>query len=366
MKKFVRFFALVSTFTALLALVTPAVWVRAADAPAADPENMQQLVAAVDKEGSSLNVAWSNAVYGGADGAKRIEAAINAKYHTHIAIKFLPLAIPGFSFTNQVAQEVAAGQTASSDVLFDAHLASEGAAMIPVDWHRYVPTVGESAMYYGHRAVGVATILEAFYYNTKLVPPNMVPKSLNDLLKPAWKGKIAAPPYEGAEASFITLPGGLGGDGTIKYFQAFTKQLGGVIRCGLTDRIASGEFWMFGYDCGDYEARIAQRKGQPIAEFYPKEGVGVQYYAPAIPKTSAHPMAARLFIAFLLTREGQDMLWDMMGIDNDKLPGSHMGGVMAGMRKSGVHFIEAFGIDAQHPELERYEKQIDDIVAQPH
>jgi iron(III) transport system substrate-binding protein len=221
-------------------------------------------------------------------------------------------------------------------------------------------------MWFGKRAVAVASYLGGFYYNTKLVPANMVPHSLYDLLKPEWKGKIATPQIEGAQANFLTLPSGLGGDATLKFFGDFAKQVGGLIRCGTSDRVASGEFWIFGYDCGDGEARLAQRKGQPLAEFYPKEGTSLNYYAPGIPRTAAHPMAARMLIAYMLTPAGQATLWNIMGLDYHKLPGSHLAAIIAEQRRKGTKIIEAYGLDATHPELDRYEKQIGDLVAQAH
>ena len=177
-----------------------------------------------------------------------------------------------------------------------------------------------------------------------------------DLLKPEWKGKVATPPYEGIEGSYVGLPQVLGKDGMVQFYTAFSKQLGAVMRCGSDDRIASGEVPIFGIDCGDYTARLAQRSGQPLANVYPKEGAGLLFFAQGIPKTAPHPYAARLLVAYLLSKEGQRALWDVMGTDNYRLPGSHMGQVVADAKKKGVKVIEAFGLDVAHPELQDYEK----------
>jgi ABC-type Fe3+ transport system substrate-binding protein len=134
------------------------------------------------------------------------------------------------------------------------------------------------------------------------------------------------------------------------------------MRCGSDDRIASGEIPIFGVDCGDYAARMAQRAGQPLANFYPKEGAGLLFFAPGIPNTAAHPYAARLLLAFFLSKEGQKALWDVMGTDDYRLPGSHMSQVVGDAKKRGVKVIEAFGLDTTHPELLDYEKTIDDLV----
>ena len=137
--------------------------------------------------------------------------------------------------------------------------------------------------------------------------------------------------------------------------------------CGGIDRVVSGEFAIFGLDCGDHEVRLRQRKGLPIASIYPREGTSLDYVSPAIPNTAAHPNAARLFIAFLLTREGQDILWDQVGEDSDILTGSHMGKIIAGLRRQGVKMIEGTqgtGLDIEHPEVAGYEKEINAIINQ--
>jgi iron(III) transport system substrate-binding protein len=365
LKKLARFGLVALPLLALLlTLVSPGRMTPAsAQAAPADPPDLKALVDAVNKEGGDLNLSWSNAVYGGADGAKKIQDAINAQYHTHLNIRFTPLAIPGFAFTSQLQQEVAAGQTASSDIAFDLHLTSEAPAYLEVDYRKYVRGLPEEAMFYNKRALILGTYLGGFYYNTNLVKGAMVPHSIYDLLKPEWKGKIATPQIEGSQSIFLALPDGIGEAAYVKYFQQFAKQVGGLIRCGTSDRVASGEFAIFGYDCGDNEARLAQRKGQPLEEFYPKEGTGLGYFVPAIPKTSAHPMAARLWMAYMISKPGQELLWQLMAIDNDKLPGSHMAQLIADQKKAGVKIIVFYGLDATHPDLAKLEAQISDIVA---
>jgi iron(III) transport system substrate-binding protein len=352
--------SIVATFLLFAAIVSA----RAQSPGPAQPANLQALVAAAEKEGSTVDVAWSIGMNGGDEGARHIEASVNKMFGTHLHINYSPLSVPGGAFESQVAQEVRAGQKPSTDILFNAHVAAIADYMIPVDWRKYVPQVPESIMFFGNRAVALTTLLEGITYNTKLIPPDEVPRSLADLLKPEWKGKIATSPYQGIEGSYLGLPEALGPDGMRKFYRAFADQLGGLIRCGANDRILSGEFPLLAIDCGDFEVRIAERKGVPLGTSYPKEGAGLYYFAPAIPATSPHPYGAQLVLAYLLTREGQDFLWDVMGTDNWKLPGSHMGQIIGEQQRMGVKFIEAFGADVDHPELADYEQEIDDLVNQ--
>jgi ABC-type Fe3+ transport system substrate-binding protein len=343
-----------------------AVIAHAADASAvAEPGNIDALVAAVKKEGSTATIAWADSMYGGGKGMQRFEDGIDRKYHLDLRVEFTPLSIPGGAFESQIAQEVKAGQTASSDILFNVYQAPEAAYMQAVDWRQYIPGLPGDTMYFDRRAVGMVGLLEGIIYNTKLIAPEKVPHTLAELLEPQWSGKLSTSPYQGIEGAYLGLPEALGHDGMLKFYTAYAKQLGGVMRCGSEDRIVSGEFLMFGIDCGDFSARLAQRKGMPLAMIYPKEGAGLYFLATGIPQTAAHPYAARLIIAYMLSREGQDILWDVMGTDNYKLPGSDMAQVIDQARKNGVKVIEAFGVDVQHPELTQYAHEIDTLVNQP-
>jgi len=326
-----------------------------------EPPNLAALEKAAAKEGQ-LDISWGN-IYGGAEGARRVQEGIARKYGVTLHVNYNVVAV-GAVFQNQVIEEVRAGQRASTDILFhirDAQLAKYTQA---ADFRKYVPGLPDGVMYYDKHSVVLVTTILAEEYNSKLIPKDKVPTSLADLLQPQWKGKIATPPYEGVLAWYLGLPEALGKDGMIKYFTALSGQLGGLITCGASDRVINGEFLIFGLDCGDYEVRLRQRLGQPIAAFYPKEGTSLYTFAPGIPQTAAHPAAARLFISYLLTREGQNLLWDVMASDDARIPGSHMAALIAEQRKHGVKFIDTYGADLKHPELIEYQGQINKLVNQ--
>jgi ABC-type Fe3+ transport system substrate-binding protein len=328
-----------------------------------EPKNLDELVAGARREGQ-LNIAWGP-IYGGADGIKQLQDHINKRYHLNLAITFSPVA-NGAAFANQIRQEVSAGQPPSTDVLFNAYSPEFAQPLASVDWRKYVPGLPAGVMYFDNRVVEMVTVINAIAYNTKLVPPNKVPTSVYDLLKPEWRGKIATPSYEGYESSFLGLNQAMGRDRTLDYFKQFAKQVGGIMGCGNLGRVASGEFTFFAIDCGDWEARMQERAGAPVGEAYPKEGVALNFFAPGVLRTAVHPYAARLLIAFMLTREGQDLLWDVMGTDNYKLRGSHVAAILDQQRRKGVKLIDTFGQTVAHPELVDYENQIDQMVRDAH
>src|ERR1700754_895677 len=56
-----------------------------------------------------------------------------------------------------------------------------------------------------------------------------------------------------------------------------------------------------------------QKDGAPIKIFFPPEGAPVNPYATGIPKTAAHPNAAKLFLNWCLSREGQTFMIKELG-----------------------------------------------------
>ena len=329
-----------------------------------EPPNLPALIAAAAKEGT-LELGVGN-TFGGPKAAQIMQQHLNQKYHIDLKIAYSPISA-GARFVAQLDQEVSAGQPASSDVMLTIETKEDAPYTQQVDWRKYMRSLPSDDMVYDMHAVRTQTTLEGFAYNTKLIPPSQVPKSFADLLDPKWKGKIATSPYQGLFMRYIGLPDVFGPTGMLDYVNKFVKQIGGVFVCGETDRVVSGEFAIFGLDCGDHETRLRQRRGEPIGEIYPKEGTSVNYITPAIPKTAVHPNAARLFIVYLLSPEGQDDLWTLAGEDNDRLPGSHMAVVMAGLRKQGVKLVagaQGNAADLKYPQLDDWAREINNLVNQ--
>ena len=56
-----------------------------------------------------------------------------------------------------------------------------------------------------------------------------------------------------------------------------------------------------------------KKDGAPIEAVFPPEGVPVNPYASGIPKTAAHPNAAKLFLNWCLSKEGQTFMIKELG-----------------------------------------------------
>lgn len=58
---------------------------------------------------------------------------------------------------------------------------------------------------------------------------------------------------------------------------------------------------------------LKRRDGAPIGFLFPPEGVPIYSFAAGIPKTASHPAAARLFMDWSLSEEGQALLIERLG-----------------------------------------------------
>lgn len=142
-------------------------------------------------------------------------------------------------------------------------------------------------------------------YNTNLVSDP--PKSWTDLLKSEYKGKIGFPtPLRSgaAEASVKTLVDAFGW----KFFEDFIANGGKQVKNNSTarDMTSTGELSVGVFL--DYMARGAKAKGSPIEYIWPEEGAIFIPSPVAIMKSSKNPGAAKVFVNYVLSKEGQEIL----------------------------------------------------------
>ena len=196
----------------------------------------------------------------------------------------------------------------SSDVVHLLYWKQQGwlAPYVPDDVPRWPASARDADGFYASNRATLSVI----GYNTKLVKPEDAPKSYADLLDRKWSGKIvkAHPGYSGniMTATFV-LSHVLGWD----YF----KQLGGqhIMQVQSSTeppkKLALGERPVM-FDGNEYNALIVKAQGAPLAIVYPSEGTPLVGGSAGVMKDAPHPNAARLFIAYLFSREGQQLLVD--------------------------------------------------------
>ena len=148
-------------------------------------------------------------------------------------------------------------------------------------------------------------ITTGIIYNTKAP---FQPQSWSDLLRDETKGQVVMPSPIASGAALIhaaTLTSNLQ-EGWGYYVKLKTN--GAIAASGNGDvlkQVAGGEK-LFGMVV-DFMAIREKAKGAPVAFVFPKEGVSAIGEPVAILKSTKNPDAARAFIAFLLSKDGQEL-----------------------------------------------------------
>ncbi len=148
-------------------------------------------------------------------------------------------------------------------------------------------------------------ITTGIIYNTRAT---MVPTSWADLTKPEAKGQIAMPSPLASGAALIhtvtlakNLPASWG------YYEKL--QANGALAAGgngdILRQVATGEK-LYGMIV-DFMPIREKAKGAPVAFVVPSEGLSAVTEPVAILRTTRNPEAAKAFVDFLLSREGQEL-----------------------------------------------------------
>ncbi len=149
-------------------------------------------------------------------------------------------------------------------------------------------------------------------YNTRLVPPDQVPKTYDDLLDPRWQGKLA---WRIGTASgtplFITgVRLARGEEKANEYFKKLATQK--VINFGsgsartLVDRVIAAEF-PIALNIFAHHPLISKQKGAPVDSKL-MDPVPATAATMIVPKGVKRPHAALLLADFILSKEGQEIL----------------------------------------------------------
>lgn len=156
-----------------------------------------------------------------------------------------------------------------------------------------------------------ATLGWAIAYNPAIVQD--LPKSWGELLEPQYKGKkigTVIAPSGGTTWTRAMFERKVLGEDYWKKFAAQDPVLY-VSNAPLSDSIIRGEVSM-----GPLLYNIAflkKSEGAPINATFPPEGVPIIPFAAGIPKTAQHPNAAKLFLNWCLSEEGQAFMIEELG-----------------------------------------------------
>ena len=152
--------------------------------------------------------------------------------------------------------------------------------------------------------------LSSIAYNTNLVKPDDAPKSFADLLDPKWAGKMVKghPAYSGTiMTATFQLVREFGWD----YYEKLSKQRVMQVQSSTDPpkKLALGERAVMA-DGNEYNVVLLKEAGQPVEPVYPTEGTPTVSGPTGIFSSAPHPNAARLFQAWLHTRETQQFFTD--------------------------------------------------------
>lgn len=143
-------------------------------------------------------------------------------------------------------------------------------------------------------------------YNTKLVKESDVPHTYEDLLQPKWAGKIAIEPSD--SDWFAAVAKSMCEQYGLTFFRKLAANNPQMIagHTVIAEKLAAGEIPItitaYNHSVERLGSKGAPVKWKPLAPTFGRPaGIGVAKRAP-------HPYAAMLFVDFVLSREGQEII----------------------------------------------------------
>lgn len=299
-------------------------------------ETVQSLTEAAKQEGELDLI---TPLYGGQPEISAWTAGFKALYGFDANVKNTPTTdIPAVA--SKIVQESSAGHAGTIDVFIgsETHLLSLTKADLlqKIDWS-YAPNVRPEFVQDDGRAVAIITRLPGITYNASRVKPADVPHTLEEFV--AAKYALATTPY-GANLNILASPEVWGEAKALDYVKRLGAKASGLINCGQANRLLTGEFDMFGMDCGNNEALGAAARGAPLKAAIMNDAAILSYLYMAIPKNAPHPATAKLWINYILSRGAQDAMYQYDFSDLHRVAGSRTAGDVEKARASGAKFIE--------------------------
>ena len=275
-------------------------------------DTLESLVTGAKKEDELVFIAGAQ-TFGGRKGLAEIEAAFNQRFGLKTRINFAA----GPDMNARAARhitEIKAGRKVSSDIFLGSQshqaLLHKENALEKFNYAGIFPWVTKEMEIFPNETVLTYTSPNGIVYNKELIPKDKAPKNYADLidpkLSPTWAGKIAIPPYVAwlAELSLVW-----GQDKVKDYTRKLVAISGGRLRYSEEERVVSGEFPIMA-NFGDALSAMWtwQTKGAPLVAVPGVSPVNTDYFQLSAPKNAVHPNLAKLFVAFMTTKEAQAVL----------------------------------------------------------
>jgi len=155
--------------------------------------------------------------------------------------------------------------------------------------------------------------VQGMAYNTKLVAPEAAPKKYEDLLHSRWRPKQIAMDYRDSSwmAVMLEIMGEAEGLAFMKKLAAkdlYMRENKNL----LTQLLAAGEFPVLANTYLETFAKI-QKAGAPIEWVPGRNPIPASTHLLGIYAHARHPNTAKLFVDFLLSRDGQSLTANVIG-----------------------------------------------------
>jgi hypothetical protein len=250
--------------------------------------------------------------------------------------------ITGTDSAQRFIMEMRAGRVKDWDLT---HLSSEFYAdyaphlekveLLGMAQHGVLPIQREMIHPKDRNALAAATILGGIVYNKTLLPPHLVPKSWEDLLKPEYKGKKLL-----AELRSSTLAGLIpakGKEWVLDYARKLAAQDPIWVR-GATRFLTAMNTGEYSLHSGVYyhTAIRLQQKGLKNLEVLLPEPIPVRLNQPyAIIKGAKNRHAALLFLEYICNAEGQRLIDEIEPVKSSVyFPGAKVEQLLRGKKLS--------------------------------
>jgi ABC-type Fe3+ transport system substrate-binding protein len=303
---------------------------------------LSKIVEGARQEGA-LTLQYGEAAMGGARGAPIAAAGIKAMFGVSLDVTYHPG--PSFApMATRLYTEMQANQTASTDVYVGTAVEIspfiERGLFRPIPWTdldpgRITPEIAEA----GGRVLRIVTGIPGVLYNKHVGADFANITVMDDLLKPEYKGRLDTEPYLSG-FDVLVSSSVWGYDKTAAFVRKLSGQVAGLVRCGATDLVASGQIPAIAIDCGGAVENLPEYR-DVIGHVIVHDAAMRRFNYVAIPTNAAHPNAGILLALYVSSPEGQrNIERDLYGTDLDTYPETQAHAEVAALEKQGVKFID--------------------------
>ncbi len=178
----------------------------------------------------------------------------------------------------------------------------------PPELSNFPPAINE-----GNKLFTLQYAREAIIWNKTLVKPADEPKEWTDLFDPKWKGKVGMnPPWRSVsiqqvvafwEDKGIANPAEKLKANEVRFFEGS----GGIIQAVVRGDVRIAELT-------DLPLNPLLEDGAPVGFVYPASGTTLSANKAFVAAKAPHPNAARVFMNWLMTKDGQEALQQYCGL----------------------------------------------------